>query len=184
MSLFMYSSVNGSPEDLLNHELKTTAMVNKHSVSLDTVQSMCKKLYEQAMHETEDPFEPELIIGLCRGGLVPLCFLAGDGMFNNRQVRTISIASYNDQGSQGQLSLVVPWGAEDVAYVKKFKSILIVDDLVDSGATISFVKNMVQKHAPEAIIKTAALFYKPSSQVKPDYYVEETNDWIIFPWEV
>src|SRR5580704_1751917 len=101
MSLFMYSNFNAAHEDSLKHEIKTAATAHKRCISLDTVHSMCKKIYEQAMHETEDPFEPELIIGLCRGGLVPLCFLAGDGMFNNRQVRTISIASYNDQGTQG-----------------------------------------------------------------------------------
>jgi xanthine phosphoribosyltransferase len=180
--LLIHGNVKASHELSASNEVET-AMVHKRSLSLQAVQSMCKNLYTQIIERTESPFKPELIIGLSRGGLIPLCFLAGEGMFNNRHVKIISITSYNDQGTHGKLTLLAPWGKEDFAYLKKFKSILIVDDLVDSGATIAFVVKMLQAGAPHAIIKTAALFYKKCSVVKPNYYVEETTDWIVFPWE-
>jgi len=41
-----------------------------------------------------------------------------------------------------------------------------------------------QETSPDAIIKTAALFYKKRAMFTPDYYVEETANWIVFPWEI
>jgi hypoxanthine phosphoribosyltransferase len=32
-------------------------------------------------------------------------------------------------------------------------------------------------------VRTATVFYKPHSKLKPDYFAGETSDWIIFPWE-
>ena len=166
-------------DNLINEE----SAVSKRYIDMETVKAMCTFVYEQAMHEPESPFHPELIIGLSRGGLIPLGFLAGDGLFNNRHVKIISVASYSDHGKQGKLLVLESWGDEDFGYLKKFNSILIVDDLVDSGRSLSFVLKMIQEHAPHATIKTAALFYKPCSIIKPDYCVQETTDWIVFPWE-
>jgi len=56
----------------------------------------------------------------------------------------------------------------------KDNNCLVVDDVADTGATLEKFKNY----------KTATLHYKPWSSVKPTYYVEETTDWIIYPWEI
>jgi hypoxanthine phosphoribosyltransferase len=48
---------------------------------------------------------------------------------------------------------------------------------------LDFVIKLIKEALPNATIKTAVLFYKPKSKIKPDYYVEETTDWIVFPWE-
>jgi GTP cyclohydrolase IA len=50
---------------------------------------------------------------------------------------------------------------------------LIVDDIVDSGRTLSGFSNN----------PTAALHVKPHSKVRPHAVVEETRDWIVYPWE-
>ena len=57
--------------------------------------------------------------------------------------------------------------------------ILIVDDICDSGETLTKLLAM------NGNIKTATLFKKPRATVIPDVYVEEvSNDtWIVFPWE-
>ena len=54
-------------------------------------------------------------------------------------------------------------------------TILVVDDIADTGETI------IVQHI---IYPTATLFYKPRSVVKPTFYVRETSDWIVFPWEL
>ena len=71
---------------------------------------------------------------------------------------------------------------------KKFtaESILIVDDIIDSGETMSTIHEYFQYHYPEVDIRTAGLIYKShTSKHKPDYYgIEiENNDWVVFPWE-
>jgi len=50
---------------------------------------------------------------------------------------------------------------------------LIVDDIADSGKTIS----RFPKHI------TATLFLKPHCKVKPNFYAKNTNAWVQFPWE-
>lgn len=49
---------------------------------------------------------------------------------------------------------------------------LVVDDLVDSGATLS-----------SCLSDIAVLYRKPTSEVEPTYWVEETDRWVVFPYE-
>jgi hypoxanthine phosphoribosyltransferase len=59
---------------------------------------------------------------------------------------------------------------------------LIVDDLIDSGATISLFK----QHFGEGHV--AVLFWNPMAKKyirRPEYFVKfKPKQWIVFPWEV
>ena len=95
--------------------------------------------------------------------------------------------SYNDDNerkstvfSSGTLSLIDE--------LNKYNNVLLVDDLADSGKTLSefhelykFIANKVK--VPN--IKTACLYYKTKSEFKPDYYASSTEEevWLNFPWE-
>jgi uncharacterized protein len=63
--------------------------------------------------------------------------------------------------------------------------VLLVDDLADSGITLE--KSLLWLHDRYAIaeIRTAVLWYKDSSLLKPDYYVDylPDNPWIHQPFE-
>ena len=61
------------------------------------------------------------------------------------------------------------------------KGCLIVDDIADSGRTLShFTENDTQFNK----YFIATMFYHERSVVKPNYYKFEKNDkWIVFPWE-
>jgi len=155
----------------ISHDTKKTY------VSIEKIASMCSIVYQKIQN---DKFAPELIIGISRGGLIPLGFLAGEQMFNNRTTRIISIRSYDDEGTQKKLNLIFPIHTEEL---KKFKSILVVDDIADSGKTLDYVITVLKNDLPTSTIKTATLFYKKRSVIQPDYYVEETRDWVVFPWE-
>ena len=56
--------------------------------------------------------------------------------------------------------------------------ILIVDDIVDTGLTLSTYK---QKSPSNNFF--ASLYYKPHSLYSPDLFLFETTKWIVFPWE-
>lgn len=53
--------------------------------------------------------------------------------------------------------------------------ILVVDDIADTGKTL--LKYQQSRY------KLATLYYKKRSIVKPHFYAEETENWIVFPWE-
>lgn len=59
-------------------------------------------------------------------------------------------------------------------FEKMHEETLIVDDIADTGLTL-------KKYG--SLYLTATLFYKPKSEVKPDFYIHETTYWIVFPWE-
>lgn len=63
----------------------------------------------------------------------------------------------------------------NIPYVSRInKDTLVVDDICDTGQTL---KNSVGSY-------TAALHYKPTAMVTPDFYAKETGEeWIVYPWE-
>lgn len=63
------------------------------------------------------------------------------------------------------------------------ETVLLFDDVADTGESLEFVK----KHLEELDVKeviTATLFYKPRSAVVPDFYGTQTTAWIVFPYDV
>ena len=64
------------------------------------------------------------------------------------------------------------------------KVMLLVDDISDSGQTFVKTKQCLEEmHFTTCI--TAALVYKTYSAFQPDLFGEadDTNTWIVFPWE-
>lgn len=61
-------------------------------------------------------------------------------------------------------------------------NLLIVDDIADTGKTLN---NLSLDYSSNESIDwlTATLFYKRRSVFKPTFFVEETDKWIVFPWE-
>lgn len=57
------------------------------------------------------------------------------------------------------------------------RELLIVDDIADTGETLI---NLV---GYEGHVRVATMYWKPHSDFKPDFFVRETSDWIVFPWE-
>ena len=69
-------------------------------------------------------------------------------------------------------------------------SLLIIDDVYDSGLSIAAVldtlRGKARKNMPEDI-RIATIYYKPKNNKtnrEPDYYIHETNFWLIFPHEI
>ena len=63
------------------------------------------------------------------------------------------------------------------------KTILIVDDISDSGHTM---KELVDFYNKDNVVETAALYYKDKSVHEPTYYgypIDDNFGWVDFPWE-
>jgi len=66
-------------------------------------------------------------------------------------------------------------------------NLLLVDDLVDSGVTLTrVIEHLRQRYAALTDVRTGVLWYKACSTFRPDYFVEHlpTNPWIHQPFEV
>ena len=82
------------------------------------------------------------IVAITRGGLVPAAIVARE--LEVRVIETVSIASYHDYKTQGGLK-VLKTIAPEVSNLNDGAKILIVDDLVDTGATAKLVREMLPK---------------------------------------
>ncbi len=119
------------------------------------------------------------IICLARGGL-----RVGDILSRifDCPLAILSTSSYHCQ-QQGKLKI-----AHSITMTtdKLPDRILLVDDLVDSGETMSQTIEWLHSHYGVKNIKTAVLWYKDKSKFCPDYFVEYLpgNIWIEQPFEI
>ncbi|MFP3225090.1 MAG: phosphoribosyltransferase family protein [Nitrososphaeria archaeon] len=118
---------------------------------------------------------PDVVVGIARGGLIPAMVIA-DRL--RAPLDIINIKSYRALGVKGVLK-VYDVMYEDVAD----KKVLIVDDVADTGETFLFVSEHMMKKGAKSVM-LASIFLKPWSRVRPNYFVEETDEWIVFPWEL
>jgi len=120
----------------------------------------------------EGPFES--MVAITRGGLVPAAIVARE--LNIRIVETVSVKSY-DHKNQGDLKVLK---SISEAVLQGKGKVLIVDDLVDTGATAKVVRAML----PGAHFAT--VYAKPLGRELVDTFVTEVSQdtWIYFPWDL
>ena len=134
-----------------------------------------EELAEELASQTIE-FKPDVLVGISRGGLVPVRLLSD--YLNNPQVAIFRIEFYKGIGKTNDKPEITHPLTIDV----KNKKVLIVDDVSDSGASLIVAKEYIEKLGAKEI-RIATLHYKPRSSFKPDYYVGETDAWIVYPWE-
>lgn len=124
---------------------------------------------------SQGPFDA--IIAIARGGLVPATIVARE--LGIRVIESVAIKSYDHQ-SQGKIQILKPISADIIEADKSGKRLLIVDDLVDTGATARAVREML----PNAHF--AAVYAKPQARELVDSFITEVSQdtWIYFPWDL
>ena len=138
----------------------------------------------------DSDFLPDYIVGVWRGGapvgiavqeLLSYCGVVTDHI----AIRTSFYTGVNETSSVVQVHglhyLIESVNAED--------KVLIVDDVFDSGRSINQVildlEQKCRRNTPEFRIATP--YYKPNNNKTeriPDYFLHETDDWLVFPHEL
>ena len=116
------------------------------------------------------------IIAITRGGLVPAALVARE--LEIRLIDTICVSSYAAAGggaAQNQGGVEVLKGVSGDG-----DGFLLIDDLVDTGKTAQFVRQLLPK------AHFATLYAKPAGRPFVDTVVKEfkQNKWIFFPWDI
>ena len=117
----------------------------------------------------------DLVIGIARGGM-PVALVVADHL--DVRVDFINVKSYVGIGERG-----TPRILSTLTQSVAGKNLLVVDDLVDQGETMGFVREYLSAQGP-AHIEVAVLFKKPWSKIEPDYYVQVVDRWVVFPFEL
>lgn len=114
------------------------------------------------------------VVAITRGGLVPAAIVARE--LGIRVIETVCIASY-DYDKQGQLQILKSVGG---SVAGAGAGVLIVDDLVDTGATAKAVREMLPK------AHFATVYAKPAGRPLVDTFITEVSQdtWIFLPWDM
>ncbi|MCK9373377.1 MAG: phosphoribosyltransferase [Sulfuricurvum sp.] len=125
-------------------------------------------------HQCE-PFEPDTVVAIARGGMTLAHALS---MYMNiRNLQSIRIESYDEDRQRDTVTI---FGECDFS---RSRRVLIVDDIVDSGKTLQALLPILSQNYPDILFKSAALFTKTTALIQPDYSLHEATDWIDFFWE-
>ena len=136
-------------------------------------------------------FRPNFIVGVWRGGTPVgiaiqeiLAYLGNES--DHIAIRTSSYIGINNQSKEVRVHgidyLISHMNAED--------SLLLVDDVFDSGRSIKAILDTLNGRARKNIphdVRVAMPWYKPERNIidiVPDYYIHETDDWLVFPHEM
>ena len=138
----------------------------------------------------EDGYRPNYIIGVWRGG-APIG-IAVQEFFSVLGVPSdhIAIRTSHYKGIDDRSTEVQVYGLNYIIkQVESDDSLLIVDDVHDTGISIEKIVSDLQaackKNTP--VIRVATPYYKPNKNKTsrtPDYYLHETDKWLVFPHEL
>jgi hypoxanthine phosphoribosyltransferase len=137
------------------------------------------QIYATLIKQTEricNNFKPDVIVGICRGGWIPARVLSD--LLDNSNLASVRTESYTGIGRAADQPILT----QEVSMDVKGKKVLLVDEIVDSGQSLKLIIDHINQQGASEV-KTATLYYKPSSVIKPDYCEKETSKWVIFPWE-
>ena len=122
-------------------------------------------------------YPADTIVAISRGGLV-VSRIVSDIM-NISDIMVVAVKAYEDIAKPRKDVVIVSGLNGDI----EGRRVLLVDDIVDTGSTLEVTLKYLKEQGP-LIIKSATPYVKPWAKIKPDYYVKEVEEWIVFPYEV
>lgn len=156
-----------------------------------TAQELLIDSFRLAAKIYEDGFRPQFIIGVWRGG-TPVG-IAVQEFFEYKEVQTdhISVRTSSYYGINKQSKNIKVHGLHYlIENANADDSLLIVDDVFDSGRSIEAMLEQTKKlsrlNMPRDV-RIATPWYKPANNktdIVPDYYLHESSEWLVFPHEL
>jgi len=133
------------------------------------------------IHESGYAFNS--LLCLARGGL-----RVGDVISRifERPLGVLTVSSYRDEEGRQRGELRIAAAISSIEGEPRGR-VLLVDDLADSGVTLAaVVEHLRQRFGAIDELRTAVIWLKGCSQVRPDYFVSYLPDspWIHQPFEV
>ena len=135
---------------------------------IDSIRNISEQL-------TNANFDPEVIISVNRGGCIPGIYLSH---YIEKPHQVINL-ELRDSAKEPDLDSIKE-------KIRQFSSVLIIDDINDSGKTIGVIKDLSKNLTTK--IHFAVLINKSESNSKVEYYGKLVNTklhdyWYVFPWE-
>jgi hypoxanthine phosphoribosyltransferase len=127
---------------------------------------------------SEQEWQPGLIVGVGRGGLVPAVYLS--------HATGLPMLSYDMSNPSHVADYIL---AQLAQRTHSGEHLLFVDDINDSGRTIGLLRRrLVEQGALPVSVRFATLLDNVASAERVEYRARtidrrEVKDWFVFPWE-
>jgi hypoxanthine phosphoribosyltransferase len=163
-------------------------MIEKQFISAD---SLLRDSMQLAMQVLRSGFRPTFLVAIWRGG-APIGITVQEVLeYHGVQVDHISIRTSSYTGiDQQEKSVRVHAVDYLVSRLEEHDRLLLIDDVFDSGrsleAVLSELRHRCRRNLP-GTTRIATVYYKPTrnrSSLKPDYFVNSTDRWLVFPHEI
>ena len=135
-----------------------------------------ERLVDSLSGKISADYNPDTIIGVLRGGAI-IANLISD-LLSIREVYVVGCRSYEGLTS-GDVRVYHDLHLRDLSGRK----VLLVDDVSDTGNTLSTALKTIIFPRKPLDVRSATALIKPWTSFKPNYYVETTDAWIVFPWD-
>ena len=166
--------------------------MNERFIAAD---DLLRDSFQLAANIFEAGFKPDFLVGLWRGGsAVGIAVQEGLDYFGVKTDHIAIRTSYAGARSYSQMvdkaeSIRVHGLQYLLENLCAHHSMLIVDDVYSTGSSVNAVVNQLANKTRRNLphdIRIGSVWYRPSEKTLriPDYYVHETSDWLVLPYEL
>lgn len=131
---------------------------------------------ELAQTIADDGYEPDLIMSIARGGLIPAGAISY--ALGIKNVHVMNVEFYTGVDERLAMPVMLPPVPQPVDL--SGATVLVIDDVADTGGTLDLVRQFCEGHVKQT--RCAVIYEKPRSIVKCEYVWKRTDLWIDFPW--
>lgn len=126
--------------------------------------------------KVKDEFNPNALVAIARGGLSLGHSLAV--ALKTRKLFTLNSIHYDDTKKLDSVEVF------NIPNLSAYKRVLLIDDIVDSGESLSEIKRVLEEKFPHIELKIATIFYKKTALLEPEFSVKEAKEWVEFYWDI
>jgi hypoxanthine phosphoribosyltransferase len=166
--------------------------MNKRFIRAD---DLLRDSFQLAANIHEAGFRPDFLVGLWRGGsAVGIAVQEGLDFFgtptDHIAIRTSYSGAHRYPEMVSQADRIRVHGMQYLLETLcSHHSLLIVDDVYSTGSSVKAVIDQLTQKTRRNLprdIRIATVWYRPTASTlrTPDYYVHETDDWLVLPYEL
>ena len=129
-------------------------------ISAERIQTRVRELAEQI--DADYPEGPLYLVSILKGAFIFVADLSRALKKHSVRIEFMAISSYGNQKStSGQVKVT-----RDLDVNIEGQNILIVEDIIDSGVTLSYLTRLLQQRRPKSL-EIATLLDKPERRIQP-----------------
>lgn len=126
--------------------------------------------------KVKEEFALDALVAIARGGLSLGHSLAV--ALKTRNLFALNSIHYDDTRKLDSVEVF------NIPNLSAYKRVLLIDDIVDSGESLSEIKRILKVKFPHIELKIATIFYKKTALLQPEFSVKEASEWVEFYWDI